>query len=101
MVDKYNHHAWPSEGPTRQYPQGFTPLECGDCQCGSVGLFYPNFRERFQPEGRRVDLGNRNKVTKSRWHEKATVCAQLLTGSARLLVAISMILHVVKDWPLY
>ena len=64
-------------------------------------MFYPNFRERFLPEGRRVDLGNRNKVTRSPGHENATVCVQVLNGCARLLVAISMFMHVVKDWPLY
>lgn len=74
---------------------------CGDIPYALVGLVYPNFRDWFLPTGRRVDLGNRNKVTKLPWHEKATVCVQLLTSCARVLVAISMIIHAVNNWPLY
>lgn len=45
-------------------------------------------------------MGKRKKATPLEWHEKATVCAQLMTGSARLLVALSKIIEVVNNWPL-
>ena len=45
-------------------------------------------------------MGKRKKATPLEWHEKATVCTQLMTGSARLLVAFAMLIEAVNNWPL-
>jgi hypothetical protein len=43
-------------------------------------------------------MGKRKKVTPLKWHEKAMVCAQLFTGSARLLMAFSKLIDAVNNW---
>lgn len=45
-------------------------------------------------------MGNRKKVKRPEWHEKATMCVQLMKGCVRLTVAISILIHAVSSWPL-
>jgi hypothetical protein len=47
------------------------------------------------------DMGKRKKVAPLDWHRKATVCAQLLSGSACLIVAISKLIDAVSNWPIW
>jgi hypothetical protein len=44
-------------------------------------------------------MGNRKKAKPPEWYEKATMSVQLLKGCAHLTVAVSMLIHVVNNWP--
>jgi hypothetical protein len=47
------------------------------------------------------DMGKREKATPLEWHEKATVCAHLMEGTARVLVAFAKLIEAMNNWPLY
>lgn len=60
--------------------------------------FLPRWTVEVPREG--GEMGKRNKVKPPLdGHKKATVCAQLLVGSARLLVAISKLIEALSNWP--
>jgi hypothetical protein len=62
-----------------------------------IGFAVSRFRVSYDKR-KGVIMGNKNKAKQQLgWHEKTTMCLQLMRSCTRLTVAISVLIHVVVN----